>query len=512
MSSDLLQSLLSNAWAVLLVVLFFGGSIFVHELGHFLAARWCGLHVERFSIGFGPAIFSWRGKDGVEYRLSWLPLGGYVALPQLAAMDAIEGKSSVDVAKLPPASYSARMLTLVAGATFNLLFALALGCIIWAKGQPMSAPAASTTIGYVAPTLTLDSGEQSGSAEGDQGKNADGAQANAQVPSPAAAAGLRAGDRILTIDGRAIKEWGDVLQGIVTGSGRTATGSPKAIFEIERDGSRQTVTVYPQLAGADQFRRVGIDSGYELIVHEVEPDSLAEVAGFMAGDRLVSLGGQRILNIATCLDVWTGNPTAPLAAVVRREAAEAGAGESGGAQEVALTIPARTGTNADTPLGLAFTTDFALVHPSPVAQIASHARMTWRTLTSLLNPQSDIGLSKMSGPVGIARILHSAAQISFIAVLMFTILINVNLAIFNLLPIPVLDGGQMLFATIARLRRRALPTSFVMATQSAFMILLFGAMLYVTVFGDIRRLFHDLSDKPAATAAAANDTGDPTDE
>jgi len=483
MSTDLLQSLLSNAWAVLLVVLFFGGSIFVHELGHFLAARWCGLHVERFSIGFGPAIFSWRGKDGVEYRLSWLPLGGYVSLPQLAAMDAIEGKSSVDVAKLPPASYGARMLTLVAGAAFNLLFALALGCIIWAKGQPMSAPAASTTIGYVAPTLTLDDGDQ--------------------VPSPAAVAGLRAGDRILSIDGRAIKEWGDVLQGIVTGSGRTATGSPEATLEIERDGARQTVTVYPQLAGTDQFRRVGIDSGYQLIVHEVEPGSRASAAGFAAGDRLVSLGGQRILNIGTYLDVLDEAHAAPLAAIVRRD------GQNGAAQDVTLRIPPRTdaSTSHAAALGLAFTTDFALVHPSPFAQLAGHARMTWRTLSSLLNPQSDIGLSKMSGPVGIARILHSAAQISFIAVLMFTILINVNLAIFNLLPIPVLDGGQMLFATIARLRRRALPTSFVMATQSAFMILLFGTMLYVTVFGDIRRLFHDLTDKPAAAAQAtpAND-------
>jgi len=485
MSSDLFQSLLSNAWAVLLVVLFFGGSIFVHELGHFLAARWCGLHVERFSIGFGPAIFSWRGKDGVEYRLSWLPLGGYVALPQLAAMDAIEGKSSVDVAKLPPASYRARMLTLVAGAAFNLLFALALGCIIWAKGQPMSAPAASTTIGYVAPTLALDNGDQ--------------------VPSPAAAAGLRPGDRILTIDGRAIKEWGDVLQGIVTGSGRTATGSPKATLEIERDSVRQTVTVYPQLAGPDQFRRVGIDSGYDLIVHAVEPGSLAEAAGLAAGDRIVSLGGHPILNIATYLDVLDEAAAAPLSAVVRRDSL----GANGVAQEVTLSIPTRanaTTSHAPT-LGLAFTTDFALVHPSPIAQLVGHARMTWRTLSSLLNPQSDIGLSKMSGPVGIARILHSAAQISFIAVLMFTILINVNLAIFNLLPIPVLDGGQMLFATIARLRRRALPTSFVMATQSAFMILLFGTMLYVTVFGDIRRLFHDLADKPAAAAQAtpAND-------
>src|SRR4051812_38524858 len=75
-ASDLLQTLLTNLWVLFLVVLLFGGSIFVHELGHFLAARRRGAHVERFSIGFGPPIFSWRGKDGVEYRVSWFPLGG----------------------------------------------------------------------------------------------------------------------------------------------------------------------------------------------------------------------------------------------------------------------------------------------------------------------------------------------------------------------------------------------------------------------------------------------------
>ena len=75
MSTDLIPSLFSNVWSIFMVVLFFGGSIFVHELGHFLVARRRGVHVERFSIGFGPAIFSWRGKDGVEYRISWIPLG-----------------------------------------------------------------------------------------------------------------------------------------------------------------------------------------------------------------------------------------------------------------------------------------------------------------------------------------------------------------------------------------------------------------------------------------------------
>src|SRR5437879_7712610 len=98
MPTDLLHTLLSNVWSIFLIVLFFGGSIFVHELGHFLAARRRGMKVSRFSIGFGPAIWSHRGKDGVEYRLNWLPLGGYVALPQLAHLSGLEGEVDPDAA------------------------------------------------------------------------------------------------------------------------------------------------------------------------------------------------------------------------------------------------------------------------------------------------------------------------------------------------------------------------------------------------------------------------------
>ena len=174
MTSDFVQTLLANTWSILLVVLFFGGSIFVHELGHFLAARWRGAKVERFSIGFGPAIVSWRGRDGVEYRLAWFPLGGYVLLPQLADLGTIEGRSELDAQQLPPVSYPTKMIVFAAGALFNVLFAFGLASIIWVIGQPESNETASRSIGYVYRTVELPGG--------------------ATVASPASEAGLRVGE------------------------------------------------------------------------------------------------------------------------------------------------------------------------------------------------------------------------------------------------------------------------------------------------------------------------------
>ncbi len=470
MPADLLQTLLSNVWSIFLVVFFFGGSIFVHELGHFLAARRRGVHVERFSIGFGPKIFSWRGKDGVEYRLSLLPLGGYVTLPQLASLSGIEGESSVDLDKLPPLTYGTKMIVFVAGATFNIIFAFALACIIWFVGQPTSSVMASTRIGYVTSTLTL----------ADESK----------VTSPAFEAGLQVGDTIRAIDGIKVSDWMDVVQTIVTGSGRTATGQPKTVFTIERQGQLQEISIYPRLSGDEQFRRVGIDSGYELLVMSVTQGSAAEKAGFQAEDEILTLDGKMVINASAYQEIIASAKNAPITTVVRR-----------GEQEVTLTIPTRT--DADTTLGLALTTGYTLTHPSPFRQIADHALMTVRTLGSLINPQSDIGLSKVSGPVGIVRILHSAAEAGMTAILMFTILVNVNLAIFNLLPIPVLDGGQMLFATIAKLRGRPLPINFIMATQSTFVILLFSMILYVSFF-DVRRIFRDHQSDKAPTEEKAD--------
>mgnify|MGYP003340689615 CR=1 FL=1 len=133
-----ISDLLGSLRGILLIVVFFGGSIFVHELGHFLAARKRGLKVERFSIGFGPRLFGWTGKDGVDYRVSLIPLGGYVALPQLADMQGIEGENAEDAEALPKITFADKMIVSVMGAVFNVIFAFVLATILWFTGDRKS--------------------------------------------------------------------------------------------------------------------------------------------------------------------------------------------------------------------------------------------------------------------------------------------------------------------------------------------------------------------------------------
>lgn len=461
---ELLSAAFSNLWSIFLVAVFFGGSIFVHELGHFLAARRRGVHVERFSIGFGPAIWSHRAKDGVEYRLAWFPLGGYVLLPQLADLGAIEGQSTTDIAKLPPLSYATKMVVFFAGAAFNVLFAFALACIVTAIGMPESSMTATTRIGYVAKTL-----------EGPDG---------VKTPSPALQAGFHAGDIVRAIDGKTVSDWQDLMQTLITTTGRSPDGQPRALFRVERDGQMLDLPVNPRLSGDEKVRKIGIAPGFELIAFKIAPASLAAQAGLHVNDEFISLNGVKIYGTETLFETLIEQPNAPATLLVRRAGAE-----------VTLSLPAHATTTPAAlakALGVDFTTGYRLTHPSPLAQIAAPIAMTVRTLWSLVNPNSDIGLNKLAGPVGIFRIFHSAAEAGIRAVLMFTILININLAVFNLLPIPVLDGGQMLFATIGKLRGRALPPPFIMTAQSVFMVLFLSMFIYVSFF-DVRRLVRDVT-------------------
>jgi regulator of sigma E protease len=479
MSSGIFTSLLSNVWSLFLIVLFFGGSIFVHELGHFLAARRRGVKVTRFSIGFGRAIWSHTGKDGVDYRLSWIPIGGYVALPQLADLAALEGESDIDVAKLPPLSYSTKLIVFAAGAFFNILFAFALSCILWLVGQPVVEEDQTTRVGFVHKTIELPNGKP--------------------VPGPAYLAGIQSGDNILSVDGKTVKTLNDIGQLVVLGGGRDATGRPSVEIEFEHNGEHKRATLIPELIGVEEIRDIGIEPAAKVTVAGVQPGRPAEAAGLKFRDIITHIDGQPVGYVSFISDYLHTNGPKPVKLTYLRD---------GKSNEVSVT-PARV-TDADTKtdvyrLGVSLRGALTIktIRTTPWEQVWDKAVWTWRTLQSVLSPSSSIGISKLSGPLGIAARVPQFAQIDFRLLLWFVILINVNLAIFNLLPIPVLDGGHIAFATLAKLRGRDLPVNVVATIQSVFMVLLLSMMLYVTVFGDLRRMIQDHRADTQARESAA---------
>ncbi len=581
--TSLLSLALPIIWGTFLIVLFFGGSIFIHELGHFLAARKRGLRIDRFSIGFGPKIFSWT-RNGVEYRISILPFGGYVALPQLADMGAIEGGQGDDDEELPPITYLDKVIVAVMGAVFNVLFAMVLACLLWLVGKPTSEDEQTTIIGFVEPTVNLD--------------------LNTEAPGPAFVAGLKEGDRVLRIDGGGIANFSELQHSIFTGSGRDSDGNPKVVFSIERGGEILDIEVYPKLSkinsvSGDRMRLVGIKPAHSLIIRYIQEGSPADVAGLRINDGILAADGSELYSFAALVHHLKEKQDAPVLLSIEREAEKFDVSVQ--AEMVARTKPLgelhiqdsnREATllvqpiygpdNVDSPsdpntrssllaheikdptsfvfgnlepgeailnvngqpvgslqafvdsinsgekntlslsvgtqeqprslailgeamaeirppkktpmMGFGFKSRSITVHLSPIEQFSAIVKSTLQVLGSLVNPRSDISISNLSGPPGIIRLLLFLANIDIRLVIWFTCLLNINLAILNLLPIPVLDGGHIVFATLAKLRGKALPPYLIAGTQGVFMILLFSMMIYVSFF-DVRRWQGDNEDE-----------------
>ncbi|HEU5081590.1 MAG TPA: RIP metalloprotease RseP [Opitutaceae bacterium] len=451
---DLLHSLLSNLWSLFLVVFFFGSSIFVHELGHFLVARRRGVMVERFSIGMGPPIFRWKGKDGVEYWLSWFPLGGYVKLPQLADLRGVEGETKLDLSKLPSPTYATKILVFVAGAVFNVIFAFILATILWAAGMPDSEMNGDTRIGYVIPTLQVD------------GK---------KLPSPAAKADVRAGDVILEIDGARVSDWSDVRSDLALGSGRTQNGERLVVLKVRRGEQILDLAITPVLAGDERMRQIGVIHAGDVVFGTVPANTYAAQLGFKDGDRIIKMDTDTVYSLWQLSDYIESHSAAPVKFTVQR-----------GKETVTIEMPPQKDASVLFK-DVGPDTHVELVHQNPVTLIRKMVENSFQSLSSLINPRSDVGVANMTGPLGIAKSFWDAANSDYPVrvAAWLAVLINISLAVFNLLPIPVLDGGQIVFATIAKIRGRALPIDFVNATQSIFVVLLFSLMVYVS--------YHDIS-------------------
>ena len=429
------------------VVLLFNLLILVHELGHFLAARWRGLVVEKFAIWFGKPIWR-RTIQGVEFRLGCIPAGGYVAIPQLAPMEVLEGRVDTDRSQLPPVKPLDKIIVAAAGPAFSMGLALVMAVLVWFVGKPES-ESDSTMIGFVKPG------------------------------GPAEQAGLRAGDEILSVDGHPVRRFLGGTDGvkwrIIRSEGETIP------FQIRRDGEVRTINsgwTKPETAGwrRPALREVQIAPrivpGIGFVVH----GSAADKAGLKADDLIVAAGGKPLFNLEEIVPLLKENTGRSLELLVQR-----------GNQQlpISLAVPPATTEKPDGHLDLGI--DWGRVrfsHPSPWSQVADAATTIFRMVGALMSPKSDVKAAHFSGPVGIMRLYYQVFETSYgwQLALSLSVLINVNLALLNLLPFPVLDGGHIVLAIVEGIRRKPINVRVVEVVQTACALLLIGFMLYVTFF------------------------------
>jgi len=436
------------AGTIVLAFFLFGLTVAAHEFGHFWAARRAGLVVERFAIGFGPKMYS-RVVDGVEWQINLLPLGGFVQLPQMSPAEELEGKSEKDFSDLPPATPGAKILTALAGPVASLGLGVLCAVGVWIFGVPTNMTYRTTTIGWV----------ESGT--------------------PAAKAGILPGDVILAIDHQRPERWagrpGAVVESILLGTDR------EILLELDREEKEiVTVKVLPERnSEMEGLRRLGFEMypAQPARVDQVIAGGPADRAGIRSGDSMITLNGKKI---------W--NPAAVKAAVEQgQEVLELGIRRPSGEEMTVRIRPERATNRKDKMIGVIWKMgELQVTHPTPQEQVGSAVGLVWRTLRALVTPASSVGLQHLSGPLGIFDRLVSLLRTDARQVLYFSVILNVNLAFLNLLPIPVLDGGHILFSLVEAVRRRQLESKTIVRIQTCFVVLLAGFFLLVTYHDSMR--------------------------
>ena len=546
---DVFLEYLATAGAIVLVFLALGFCIFSHELGHFLAGKLMGLHIDAFSLGFRPI---WRKKyKGVEYRIGWLLLGGYVELPQVDASDDIP--KSADGTELPRATPKARIVTALAGPLFNILSGLLLGCIVWAAGIPeitpkmreitvLSVPESSPEyaaglrkgdvivklngenfhdtwesfvkkILFTIDAVTLDV------RRGDkiikityipaENPNAPGGEKIAypffkplfpvklypDSGSPAEKAGIRDGDIVTAVNGQEITGLENFLYSLGFSNGEAIP------MEVMRDGKKVQLTITPEIPeGTETSERflTGItmvkgENG--ISVASLMAGGSAIEAGIKTGDRLVSADDKKITGLADLPDLIAEKKGAPVKLKVMR-----------GEEELEFTVtPRRFICLKDNPGAPAYSigTSFAAYnHPNPIELFVDTIDMSWKSLRGiattignklkLTESRSSLKPSHMSSTLGIGMVLYTSIRTSWSYAIYFMVVISFALAIFNLLPLPVLDGGHILFGVLEWITGKRIPAQVMKVISIIFAGILILLTLYITFF-DGKRLWRKIS-------------------
>lgn len=437
-----------------------GSLIFIHELGHFLAAKAVGIAVHRFSLGLGPPTRLGFRVGETHYCISWVPFGGYVKMAGLEdegpAGELEGGKGATPVA--PERTFEAkplwaRVLVISAGVIMNAVFAVVVYAVLAGRYGVSVDP--SVTVGAVE---------------------------TASLPMGAAGlATLRPGDRIVRVGGDTVAGWDDIQDALLTSADQP--------LSIEVAGRADPILVDVPLG--EQQSRVAmvraLTPWHEPVIGEVVSGSAAMGAGFQPGDRIVRAGGDSIAAWERFVRVVEGSAGRPLPVVVERAGREVAITVTPVEQRVAAQgggtrVVGRIGVG---PLRPIRRFGVAGAIGQGFRQAAGAAGLVLFFLKGLVMLQfsaRDIG-----GPILVAQISGEAARLGLEPFLNFMALFSVNLAVLNLLPIPVLDGGHLFFLLIEAVRGRPLsPEQRYRFTQIGFFVLM-GIML-LAVANDVARL------------------------
>jgi len=396
------MNILSNTLALLVVI---GVIIFVHELGHYLAARAFRIRVRVFSIGFGPRLWGFERGD-TEYRLAMVPLGGYVAFSGIDPSN-----PTGDAGDFITKPRWQRIVVLLAGPAANVVLSIVLIAAVLVAGTELAGPRdLSTEIGAVAPE------------------------------SAASEAGLQAGDTILRLDEEDVSDWREVANIVLVSPER------RLAVDFERDGRTLSTVLVPRRVPRHELGDAGMYASLLPRVREVFEGTPAERAGIRYGDTLYAVDGHPIADADD------------FRRLVEPKAGEEVSLEIGRADQrlEVRFVPADEGGVGRAGIAISH---FSYQRVAPGVALIESARINWETTTEIFgflgrlverraSPQSAI-----AGPIEIARISGQAARRSFNDLVFLTALISLNICILNLLPIPLLDGGQLailLFESVLR--------------------------------------------------------------
>jgi regulator of sigma E protease len=437
--------------------------VLVHEFGHFAAAKLCGMRADIFAIGFGKRLFGWNkltgftfgdlpkdfdGQGNTDYRLSLIPLGGYV---KIAGM--VDESFDTEFADKEPQPYEFRarpawqkIIVISAGVVMNLLLAL---IVFWSfnyfHGKEYTK---TTTIGYVEPNSNADS------------------------------LGFATNDKLLSINGKVVNSWEDIQTDVLINSfGQNLN------IEVLRNGIVKTIKVPRSRIPSDE--RSGqflIPAGTRPTITEVLTKSPAQQAGIKSGDILVSLNNIPLFNAQQATKIITSHKSTPLPLIVLRDM-----------DTVKLIVT--PGSNGMIGVGLGEVFTGQVLHESygffesfyyGIKDIIKITELTYQMVGNVIKGKIAFGKA-FGGPVIIAKFAAKYADYGIIYFLNFLAMLSLSLAIINILPFPVLDGGHLLIIIIEAIARREIPIKVKVAIQNAGFVILLLLMAFI-IYNDISNL------------------------